>query len=276
MKKFSDRGFVKIRRAFREHLSRMSSDSVKLYLWLHLVVFWSGKQRGIVETNYTEIAQELRWTIIRVKRAMTELRRHYVKVSKRGNQHGYTLIRILKYQKRTKGAGITRGPSRSAGITGEPSYDTSSDTSTSKTTAKTQAICSPKKAVEGSRSKAAAGGVWDFLEIAPCGHPEFQKLLESCWSTRNGEPSSLIIGRCLDAWRDVGEEGDAWKRGLPPLFHAVAALRKKERLQEQVGASQNGPGHSPAAVKQLRQMSPQGRARYEDLGIAVPEEAMST
>lgn len=145
--RFSDRGFAKIRRGFREHLSRLSSDGVKLYLWLHLVALWSGKKRGTVETNHSEIAKELRWTKIRTKRAMAELRGHYVKVSKRGNQHQDALIRILRYNKKAKSAGLTNDPSKTAEVTGDPSYDPSTDPSILREPNKTWRNLTPKKAV---------------------------------------------------------------------------------------------------------------------------------
>jgi DNA-binding transcriptional ArsR family regulator len=126
---------------------------------------------------------------------------------------------------------------------------------------------------------AAAGeNVWSFLGIAPCGNPEFQTLLESCWQSKNGETPSLVIGRCLDAWRDVSGPGDQWKKGLPQVFRAVANLRKNERSQTLTPGARAFAGSDPAAVQQCRQMTPKGRARYKDLGIAVPEpeEVMST
>jgi hypothetical protein len=198
---------------------------------LHLVAYWTGKKRGTVETDYTEIAKEMLWPKIRVKRAMTELCRHYVKVLKHGNQHQSTLIRILKYQKRSKSAGITSDTGKSAGITGETSTETSTDTSTLRIAAKTQAICIPKKAVEGIRSKAAAAAVWTFLGIEPCGHPTFRQLLESCWTSRNGEAPSAVIARCLDAWRDSNGDDETWKRGLAPLFRVLNSLRQSEKTR---------------------------------------------
>lgn len=233
--RFTNRGFAKIRRGFREHLSRMSSDGVKLYLWLHLVVFWSGKKRGTVETNYSEIAKELQWTKIRVKRAMAELRCHYVKVSKRGNQHQDALIRILKYTKHAKSAGITHEPSKTAGVTNEPSYDPSTDPSTLRERNKTLQNRAPKKAVEGSRSKAAAAtapkrqdSVWSFLEIEPCGPLAFRCLLESRWASRNGDRLSVLIGETVDAWEKA--EGEKLRRSAP-LFRALAKLRKSEAVR---------------------------------------------
>jgi hypothetical protein len=56
----SDRGFCKIRRGLREHLGRISSDGVKLYLWLHLSAFWGGERRGTVRVQ-TDLAKVRRW-----------------------------------------------------------------------------------------------------------------------------------------------------------------------------------------------------------------------
>ncbi len=239
--RYKDRGFAPIRRGLREHLGRMSSDGVKLYLWLHLVAYWTGQKRGTVETTYAEIAKEMRWPKIKVKRAMAELCQRFVKVLRRGNQHQYTLIRIRKYQKRSNSAGIAIDTGKSAGITGEPSTDTSTDISTLRIASKTQAIRTPKKAAEGSRSKAAAAAVWTFLEIEPCGHPSFRALLESCWASRNGEPPSAVIGRCLDGWRDSNAGDETWKRGLAPLFRALNSLRHSEKVGADSGFKEEIP-----------------------------------
>jgi hypothetical protein len=262
---FGDRGFAPIRRGLRGHLGRMSSNAVKLYLWLHLVVSWTGKKRGTVETTYSEIAKELKWPIIRVKRTMAELRRRYVKVKARGNQHKSTLIRILKYTKKVKRAGIAGDTGKSAGVTGETSNDTSTDTSTLRIAAKTQEIRTPKKAVEGSRSKAAANEiapVWRFLGIQPCGNPAFRELLEGFWISRNGDTLSKVIGTCLDAWRDAsGENGPGWKKGLQPLFHALAALRAYEK-----GKPARSTAGAHASSDTLSDASKQA---YEQIGVEV-------
>jgi hypothetical protein len=262
--RFSDRGFAKIRRAFREHISRMSSDAVKLYLWMHLVAFWSGKRRGTVETDYSEIAKEMRWPKIRVKRAISELCGYYVKVLKRGNQHQSTLIRILKYQKTSKCAGIPHDTSTSAGLMGETRNDTSTDTSTLRIAAKTQAIRAPKKAVEGSRSKAAAAAVWTFLDIEPCGHSNFRSLLESCWASRNGEAPSAVIGRCLDAWQSASGEGENWKRGLAPLFRALTKIRRPEKPNAEQWPKEE---EIPLAMDQNAQVG--DRAKLSDKGAQI-------
>lgn len=232
--RFTDRGFAQIRRGLREHLSKMSSDAVKLYLWLHLVAYWTGKQRGTVETNRAQIMEELRFSETRTKRAISELRKHYIKIVRRGNQHNPSLIRILKYRKSASFARVTNEPSKSARVTGGPSTDPSTDPSTSRKAAPDAGSSAPNKAVEGSRSKAAAKAapsVWSFLQIQPCGSRNFQELLEGCWVSRNGEPCSTTIGRCLDAWRDASGEGADWKRGLAPVFRALDALRRNERKQ---------------------------------------------
>ena len=209
----------------------MSSDAVKFYLWLHLVACWTGKKRGTVETNYAEIGKELHWSETRVKRAFSELRDRYIKLTNRGNQYRCSTIRILKYKKKPQRAPATHDQSKTARASGDQSSDQSTDQSTLPEAAKTQAIRTPKKAVEGSRSKAAAAAVWTFLEIEPCGHPSFRALLESCWASRNGEPPSAVIGRCLDGWRDSNAGDETWKRGLAPLFRVLNSLRQSEKIR---------------------------------------------
>jgi hypothetical protein len=233
--RFTDRGFAQIRRGLREHLSKMSSDAVKLYLWLHLVVYWTGKQRGTVETNRAQIMEELRWSETRTKRVISELRKHYIKIVRRGNQHSLSLIRILKYRKSASFARVTNEPSKSARVTGGPNTDPSTGPSTSRKAAPDAGSSAPNKAVEGNRSKAAAeaaaDSVWVFLEIQPCGPLEFQKLLESSWLGRNGAKPSEVIGHCLDAWETTGATGKFWKHNLAPLFRALDRQRKVERAQ---------------------------------------------
>ena len=68
--------------------------------------------------------------------------------------------------------------------------------------------------------------VGDFLEISPCGPISFRTLLESRWSTKNGEPRSVLIGETVDAWEVA--EGEKLRRAAP-LFKALGALRREER-----------------------------------------------
>jgi hypothetical protein len=239
--RFSDRGFAPIRRGLREHLGRMSSDAVKFYLWLHLVASWAGKKRGTVETNYTQIAKELHWPETRVKRAFAELRHRYIKLTYRGNQYRCSTIRILKYKKKAPRAPATSDRSKTARAAGDQSSDQSTDQSTLLQAAKTQEIRTPKKAVESSRSKAAAAAVWTFLEIEPCGHSNFRALLESCWTSRNGEPPSAVIGRCLNGWQDANAGDATWKKGLAPLFRALNSLRQSEKVRADSGFKEEIP-----------------------------------
>jgi hypothetical protein len=73
--------------------------------------------------------------------------------------------------------------------------------------------------------------VWGFLGINPSGPASFQSQLEAGWVSRNGGPSSILIGNAIDAWE--GTEG----RKLPnaaPLFRALDRLRKEEKQQPTV------------------------------------------
>lgn len=238
--RFSDRGFAPIRRGLREHLGRMSSDAVKFYLWLHLVAYWTGKKRGTVETNYAEIVRELHWSETRVKRAFAELRDSYIKLTNRGNQYRCSTIRILKYNKKAPRAQATNDQSKTARVASDQSTDQSTDQSSLPGASKTQGIPTPKKAVEGNRSKAAAA-VWTFLGIEPCGHSNFRSLLESCWALRNGEAPSAVIGRCLDGWRDANAGDETWKKGLAPLFRALNSLRQSEKIRVEASFNEEIP-----------------------------------
>jgi hypothetical protein len=67
--------------------------------------------------------------------------------------------------------------------------------------------------------------VWSFLGIEPCGPPKFRALLESRWNSRNGEPTSAVIGSTVDAWEKA--DGQLPAR-CAPLFRALDDLRKRE------------------------------------------------
>ena len=89
-----------------------------------------------------------------------------------------------------------------------------------------------KKTMHKHHAAKAAGiddnskeGVWGFLGIDPCGPLPFRTLLESCWTSRNGDLPSVVIGRALDAWEDT--EGNKPPRCVA-LFKALAGLRKRE------------------------------------------------
>ncbi len=237
--RFSDRGFAPIRRGLREHLPGMSSDGVKFYLWLHLVARFSGKDRGTVKMIFADIARELGWSIHKLKRTARQLRKYVV--VEPGNQHKPSTLRILNYDKQPQSAGAPHAPSKPAGAPHAPRTRTSTRTSTSAKLSNDAPSSTPKKAVEGSRSKAAAAAVWTFLEIEPCGHSSFRALLESCWASRNGEPPSAVVARCLDGWRDSNAGDETWKRGLAPLFRALNAVRQSEKVRADSGFKEEIP-----------------------------------
>jgi hypothetical protein len=69
-----DPGFVKIRRGLLAHLPEMSSNAVKLYVWLHLKAHWQpGPKRGWVEANKEGIMESLAWANSMVRRTVDEL-----------------------------------------------------------------------------------------------------------------------------------------------------------------------------------------------------------
>jgi hypothetical protein len=93
-------GFVKLRRGLREHLhrSRMSSNASTLFVWLLLSAYHSGPKRGCVETNYEDVMRGLGWYRKLLQRSIWELtRKGYVRVTPAANQHGMTIITILKF-----------------------------------------------------------------------------------------------------------------------------------------------------------------------------------
>jgi len=99
-------GFVKFRRGVREHIARMSSNAAKLFGWLLVAADWKGDRRGMYESNYTDIAQELRWNLRMLRRTINELRDGgYVAIVGAANQYENTLIRILKYDQEVAESG---------------------------------------------------------------------------------------------------------------------------------------------------------------------------
>jgi hypothetical protein len=87
--------------------------------------------------------------------------------------------------------------------------------------------------------------VWNVLGIDPCGPASFRTLLDSCWSTRNGNLPSVAIGTALDAWEDT-------QGAKPPrcarLFRALSELRKRESVR---------PARKERRVPSVDQMIPQ-------------------
>ncbi len=71
-----------------------------------------------------------------------------------------------------------------------------------------------------------ANDVWIFLKIAPCGPPQFQRLLENRWASRTGERSSILIGETIDRW--VAATGDK-PHQAGQLFQALHQLRDQEK-----------------------------------------------
>jgi len=107
-----DSGFVKLRRGLREHIPLMSSNAFKLYGWLLLAAEWNGErgERGTYESNYPDIAQELRWNLRMLRRSINELRDGgYVAIVGAANQYENTLIRILKYDQEVTESGQDTG-----------------------------------------------------------------------------------------------------------------------------------------------------------------------
>lgn len=101
----SDKGFIKLRRGLDEHLARMSSDAVKLYLRLLFLADWrKGKSQGLAQATFSETAIEFGWSPRQVRRVTAELRKSgYIVVERRGNQRVPSIVRIKKYD----GASVT-------------------------------------------------------------------------------------------------------------------------------------------------------------------------
>lgn len=142
-----DMGFVKIRRGLREHLVTMSSNAVKLYLWLHLSANWAVK-RGCVEASYEDIARALGWSQKTLQRTVAELEPKYIAVA-HANQFKLTTIRIIKYDIAVDNS-VQSASAVDTVVDKFVQSDVHSDPSKPATTHELQA---PKKAVEGIEGK---------------------------------------------------------------------------------------------------------------------------
>lgn len=100
-------------------------------------------------------------------------------------------------------------------------------------------LSDPNKLKKPKKEAAAANSVWDLLGIGPCGQLGFRSLLESGWSSRDGEPASVLIGNAVDAWEVV----DGKRPRTPKLFQALARLRAKERQEKQTPVITQKPIH---------------------------------
>ena len=83
--------------------------------------------------------------------------------------------------------------------------------------------------------------VWGFLKIAPCGPIDFRTLLESRWSTKNGEPCSVLIGETVDAWETAN---GVRLRLAAPLFRALDRLRRDEKQAPRQPVEASAPIHT--------------------------------
>jgi len=98
-------GFAPIRRGLLEHLPEMSSNAVKLYVWLQLKAFWSGAKRGWVETSFENMERGVRWNRKMLQRTIEELEaRPYIEVETAANQHELTRVKILRFDPEDRGS----------------------------------------------------------------------------------------------------------------------------------------------------------------------------
>ena len=99
--------------------------------------------------------------------------------------------------------------------------------------------------------------VWGYLKIQPCGPREFQILLESRWSSRNGQRATVIIGECVDDWEAAY---GAQPRGAAPLFRALSSLRAVEKDSKPQGGAGGihvfTPEEIPARLRTMRSNGP--------------------
>jgi hypothetical protein len=105
----SDKGFIKLRRGLNEHLPRINSDAVKLYLRLLFLADWrKGKTHGLAQANFSEIATEFGWSPRGMRYATAALRTGgYITVERQGNQRSPSVVRIEKYDGASAKAGLS-------------------------------------------------------------------------------------------------------------------------------------------------------------------------
>jgi hypothetical protein len=203
-----------------EHRKRIDG-AIWLFLWLLDAVTNEKDDIGLVHggapVKVATIAQTLEfdeWTV----------RQHFKKleeggyVKRRRTPYGY-VVYVIKSRK----FGIWHGHKRSELIEqeiGAASLKRSWERPRNKEDAARNA------AITQQAAAAPEDSVWGFLKIQPCGPLEFQSLLESRWSSRNGERATVLIAECVDGWEAAHREKP---RGTAPLFRALFRLRATEK-----------------------------------------------
>jgi hypothetical protein len=202
-----------------EHRKRIDG-AIWLFLWLLDAVTNEKDDIGLVHggapVKIAAIAQTLEfdeWTVRQHFKKLEEGR--YVK--RRRTPYGY-VIYVVKSRK----FGVWHGHRRSRVIEQEIGA-TPLKRSWENPRNKEDAAITQQPAAAGPYQE---DSVWDYLKIQPCGPREFQILLESRWSSRNGQRAAVIIGECIDDWEAAY---GAHPRGAAPLFRALSSLRATEK-----------------------------------------------
>lgn len=104
-------------RGWREHLARLSGNSVKLYNLLLIDAAFGGPNKGQVATSFTDLANALGIGKSSVKRAARELRPHYIRWQPAANQYGTTVFVVQRYKTTADFAGPLVGQQKSGRAT---------------------------------------------------------------------------------------------------------------------------------------------------------------
>jgi hypothetical protein len=246
-----DPGYVQLRRGFLEHIPRLSRNAATLFIGLLISADWKD---GTLEMD-EKFRAHLGFPLRIFQRAKQELlRKGYIAVVRRGNQHRPTIVQILKFNNEaqtTNGASTAPSERAQAGAqtTAQATNGSSYGLSTLVSNSEISKLEPPKnlknKEVKKEQHAPPKGTVWGFLGIDPCGPLPFCTFLEGCWSSRNSSDlPSAVIGAALDTWEDT--EG-AKSRRCARLFQALAELRRKES----VAAAKQTPAHRIPTIKDM-------------------------
>jgi hypothetical protein len=237
-------GWTPIRRGLRPHLRDMSSNAVKLYLWLHLSAQFSGANRGSVESSYDDIARELGWNQKKLQRTIDELRaRPYIEVVLAANQHRLTRIRILNYDpdgvnaavdKCVQSDGFGVDTAVDSGVDKCVQSDVHSTASSDNKTEEMRASKNVEECIEVEEALKAAASLldekkkpaWKSINSGPFGGMKFRPLWEQIFEAKSTqEKLSDAMERCITA---CNQSGIAIPKPFYEAKRAVEAAEKKE------------------------------------------------
>ena len=220
-----------------EHLDRIGM-AIWLYLWCLDRITREENGVGYVlggaPVKIEQMVDELGRSYRAIRRDLKALRPQYLKL--RWTPYGY-VIQVLNSQK----FGIWKplsSPARNGhaatenGLARDKSGRAVTENGLSKEDSAVAAVDTAVKQQPAALPN-LEDSVWRFLEINPCGPPQFRSILDAGWAGRNGGPYSILIGDALDSWKAI--EGQNPK-DCAPLYRALSKLRESEKATAKPGS----------------------------------------